>query len=200
SRIATLWGAVAALAMAAAVLYSTRGERLALAADGARTKPLVEFTPNGELIQPTGYRRWVYIGTPLTPNDLNDGMATFPEFHNVYMDPESFDYFEKTGQYRDGTVLIKELTSVGAKKATSGNGYFEGEFTGLEASIKDSKRFKEDPGHWGYFSFGHEYPLKETAMRNAVAACNDCHAKNAAGDFVFSQYYPVLRWAAGRNK
>src|SRR5262249_25677475 len=96
SRIVTVSAAVAARAVVTAVLSPTRGERIALAAEGARTKPLVEFTSNGELIQPTGYRRWVYLGTPLTPNDLNDGMATFPEFHNVYMDPESFDYFEKT--------------------------------------------------------------------------------------------------------
>src|SRR5215831_17936792 len=101
---------------------------------------LVEFTADGKLKQPVGYRKWVYIGTPLTPNDMNDGEASFPEFHEVYMDPESFAHYEKTGEFRDGTVLIKELSSVGSKEAPSGKGYFQGEFTGLEATIKDSKR------------------------------------------------------------
>ena len=124
--------------------------------------------PDGKLKQPVGYRKWVYVGEVVTPNDLNDGEATFPEFHSVYMDPESFAEYEKTGKFRDGTVLIKELSSVGSKKAPSGNGYFQGEFTGLEATIKDSKRFKDEPGSWAYFSFGHKYPLKAEAAKNAA--------------------------------
>jgi hypothetical protein len=161
----------------------------------------VEFTGDGKLKQPVGYRKWVYVGEVVTPNDLNDGEASFPEFHSVYMDPESFAHYEKTGKFRDGTVLIKELSSVGSKKAPSGNGYFQGELTGLEAAIKDSKRFKDEPGYWAYFSFGHKYPLKATVAKSAVASCNQCHQDNAAKtDWVFSQYYPVLRAAAPRSK
>ena len=161
---------------------------------------LVEFTADGKLKQPVGYRKWVYIGTPLTPNDLNGGEASFPEFHEVYMDPGSFAHYEKTGKFRDGTVLIKELSSVGSKEAPSGKGYFQGEFTGLEAAIKDSKRFKDEPGNWGYFSFGHKYPLKAEASKNAASACNQCHEDNAKADWTFTQYYPVLRAAAPRSK
>src|ERR1700740_3045570 len=97
---------------------------------------LVEFTADGKLKQPVGYRKWVYIGTPVTPNDLNGGEASFPEFHTVYIDPDSFAHYEKTGKFRDGTVIVKELSSVGSKEAPSGKGYFQGEFTGLETSIK----------------------------------------------------------------
>jgi hypothetical protein len=161
----------------------------------------VEFTADGQLKQPVGYRKWAYIGTPVTPNDLNGGEASFPEFHEVYMDPESFAHYEKTGKFRDGTVLVKELSSVGSKEAPSGKGYFQGEFTGLEASIKDSNRFKDEPGNWGYFSFGHKYPLKAEVAKNAVASCNQCHQDNAGKtDWVYSQYYPVLRAAAPRSK
>ena len=160
----------------------------------------VEFTAEGKLKQPVGYRKWVYIGTPVTPNDMNGGEAAFPEFHAVYMDPESFAHFEKTGEYRDGTVLVKELVSVGAKEATSGKGYFMGDFRGLEASIKDSKRFKDEPGNWAYFSFGHKLPLKAEATKNSAASCNACHQTSAAKDYVFSQYYPVLRAAAPHSK
>src|SRR5262250_969323 len=161
----------------------------------------VEFTADGKLKQPVGYRKWVYVGEVITPNDMNDGEASFPEFHSVYMDPESFAEYEKTGKYRDGTVLIKELSSVGSKKAPSGNGYFQGEFTGLEASIKDSKRFKDEPGNWAYFSFGHKYPLKAEASKNAAAACNQRHQDNAKkDDWVFSQDYPALRAAAPKSK
>ena len=53
---------------------------------------------NGELEQPTGYRQWVYVGTPVTPNDMNNGKAAFPEFHNVYIDPKSWAHWKKTGR------------------------------------------------------------------------------------------------------
>lgn len=165
----------------------------------ASAKPLVEFTADGKVKQPVGYRKWVYIGTPLTPNDMNDGEANFPEFHNTYMDPESFAHVEQTGEYRDGTVIVKEMTAVGSKEQTSGKGYFQGEFTGLEVSIKDSKRFPKEPGNWAYFSYGHKYPLKAEAPKNGAASCNSCHENNAK-NFVFSDVYPVLKDALAKAK
>jgi hypothetical protein len=190
----------AAVAVTAVLFYAMTGVALprAAAEDKAKAAP-VEFAADGKLKRPVGYRKWVYVGEVITPNDKNDGEAAFPEFHSVYMDPESFAVYEKTGKFRDGTVLIKELSSVGSKKASSGNGYFQGEFTGLEASIKDSKRFKDEPGNTAYFSFGHKYPLKAEVSKNTVAACNQCHQDNAKEDWVFSQYYPALRAAAPKK-
>lgn len=165
----------------------------------ADAKPLVEFTADGKVKQPVGYRKWVYIGTPVTPNDMNDGEANFPEFHNTYMDPESFAHVEQTGEYRDGTVIVKEMTAVGSKEQTSGKGYFQGDFSGLEISIKDSKRFPNEPGNWAYFSYGHKYPLKAEAPKNGAASCNSCHENNAT-NFVFSDVYPVLKDALAKAK
>src|SRR6516225_8196652 len=194
------WTAV--VAVIAAFSYALTGVAVprAAAEDKAKAAP-VEFTADGKLKQPVGYRKWVYIAPSVTPNDMNDGEAAFPEFHEVYMDPESFAHYEKTGEYRDGTVLVKELSSVGSKKSPAGDGYNQGEFTGLEAAIKESKRFKDEPGNWGYFSFGHKYPLKKEVAPNPTAACNACHEQNARKTgLVFSQYYPVLRAVAPKSK
>ena len=172
--------------------YNDKGELLRPANyEPDTTKSIVEFTPDGKAKQPVGYPKWKFLGAVVTPNDLNGGEASFPEFHNVYMDSESFDYAEKHGEYRDGTVIVKELVSVGSKEQSSGNGYFQGEFTGLEMSIKDSKRFPDEPGNWAYFSFGHKYPLKAEVVKNAAASCNSCHEQKAT-NYVFSQVYPVL--------
>ena len=67
----------------------------------------VRFNDRGELIRPQGYRQWVFVGTPLTPNDLNGGNAPFPDFHNVYIDPESWAHWKSTGEFREVTVLVK---------------------------------------------------------------------------------------------
>ncbi len=157
----------------------------------------VSFDSDGAMTRPEGYREWVYVGTPLTPNDMNGGNAPFPEFHNVYIDPSSWATYKKTGKYPDGTTLVKELISVGSKRAASGKGYFMGEFIGLEVAMKDSKRFKDEPAYWAYFSFGHKYPLAGKATMQPSVNCNSCHEASAAEDWVFSQYYPVLRDSKG---
>ena len=169
----------------------------AIAAEaGERALPKPSFNAVGELIRPDfRFREWVYIGTPLTPNDLNPPEAPFPEFHNVYIHPDDFDHWKNTGTFPDGTVIAKELVLVGSNQAVSGTGYFMGEFAGLEITIKDSTRFKDEPGYWAYFSFGHSYPLADSAKPFPTEACNACHESSAADDFVFTQYYPVLRAA-----
>lgn len=153
------------------------------------------YTQQGELLRPSGYREWIYVGTPLTPNDMNNGKAAFPEFHNVYIDPVAWSHWKKTGEFKDGTVILKELVSVGSKQSFSGNGYFEGEFQGLEAMVKDSRRFSKEPGHWGFFRFTTDDPkvLRASAASMPAKECASCHEPNAQQDMVFVQHYPVLR-------
>jgi hypothetical protein len=154
------------------------------------------FNSAGELIQPEGYREWIFVGAPVTPNELNKGKAPFPEFHAVYIHPSAYEEWKKTGTFKDGTILVKELISVGSKEAVSGKGYFMGEYLGLEATIKDSKRFKDEPAYWAYFSFTREgEPPAKTAEMMPTDKCNECHDSHADDDWVFTQYYPVLRAA-----
>src|SRR5262244_1936485 len=70
-------------------------------------KPTAVFDSQGRLELPTGFRRWAFLGAPLTPNGLNGGNASFPEFHNVYVEEKNLDDYLKTGSFPEGTVLIK---------------------------------------------------------------------------------------------
>ena len=155
-----------------------------------------KYTAKGELMMPQNYRQWIFVGAPVTPNDMNNGKAAFPEFHHVYIDPASFATYKKTGKFPNGTVIVKELAGVGAKSSASGNGYFAGEFIGVAAAVKDAKRFAKEPGNWAYFNFmGDDGKALPSAKAQATAACNACHQKNAVEDWVFTQHYPVLRAA-----
>ncbi|KIC12061.1 hypothetical protein RA19_04745 [Leisingera sp. ANG-M1] len=165
-----------------------------------------DFTAQGDAVRPQDYRRWVFVGSPLTPNALNGGEAPFPEFHNVYVEPTAFDHYAATGTWPEGTQIAKELVMVqtddstdeetGANAQVSGIGYFQGDFVGLELLVKDNARFPEEPGGWAFFSFGHGgEPYAETASAFPTDACNACHEANAEDDFVFTQFYPVLRAA-----
>ena len=167
--------------------------------------PKAEFNADGSVKIPKNWRSWIYIGTPLTPNALNNGEAPFPEFHNVYIEPKAYAQFAKTGKFPNGTQIAKELVLIrqkpkdemypdGSTDEVSGRGYFQGEFHGLELSYKDTEKYPKEPGGWVYFSFGHKaLPYDATAKVFATDKCNACHEASAATDFVFTQFYPVLR-------
>ena len=166
-----------------------------------------EFTSKKMLKVPKGkiWREWLYVGSLVTPNALNDGNAPFPEHHMVYIDPVSWAHYKKTGKFREGTVIAKELTRVrapdganknGSTDEVSGTGYFMGEYSGLEITIKSKKLYPNEPGNWAYYTFGHKpEPYNSTAKRQPAEACNACHETSAAEDFVFTQFYPVFRAA-----
>src|SRR5262249_60346913 len=77
-----------------------------------RQRYLPEYTKDGDLVLPKNWRTWVYVGSPLTLDVLNNGKANFPEYHNVYIEPGSYDIYKKTGQFPDGTIFFKELQRV----------------------------------------------------------------------------------------
>jgi hypothetical protein len=159
------------------------------------------FDSDGKLKLPTGYRRWVFVGAPLTPNGLNNGKAGFPEYHHVYVEEKNLDVYLKTGTFPEGTVIVKELTRVlnptfpdGSRTEPSGRGYFNGEFNGMDVTVKDSKRFANTNG-WGFFNFGHHpLPYAESAKEASAAECAGCHASFVAKtDMTWVQFYPLLR-------
>ena len=158
------------------------------------------FTSDGRLQIPEGFRRWIFVGAPLTPNGLNGGQANFPEFHNVYIQAQNVDAYMKTGQFPEGTVIVKELTRLlnptfpdGSRSEPSGRGFFNGAFNGIDLTVKDSKRFAKTNG-WGFFTFGHHpLPYEKTAAEAPATVCADCHkAFVAKTDMTWIQFYPVL--------
>ena len=148
-----------------------------------RTTPVVAqaqrsaavFNSDGKMQLPTGYRRWVFVGAPLTPDGLNNGKANFPEYHNVYVEARNVDAYLKTGSFPEGTVFVKELTHVldpafpdGSRTEPSGRGYFNGAYNCMDVTVKDSKRFAKTNG-WGFFNFGHHpEPCEKTAEERPV--------------------------------
>jgi hypothetical protein len=172
----------------------------------------VVFNADGTVQVPTGFRKWVFVGAPLTPEGLNDGKyncdqpggctrSNFPEYHHVYIEQKNVDAYLKTGEFPEGTVIVKELTRVlnptfpdGSRKEPSGRGYFNGVYNGIDMSIKDSKKFAKTNG-WGFFTFGHHpLPYEKTSAERPVTECAGCHIANvAATDMTWIQFYPLLR-------
>jgi hypothetical protein len=164
-----LWP-LAARAILLAVLLAASGRMPALA------DPAVRFAADGALVRPEGYRQWVFIGAPITP------------------DPQTFAHWQETGGFRTGAVVVQERVNVGSTREMSGNGFFPGRFIGLQVMVKDVKRFPETI--WGFFSFGsppYADKVKEIEGLGELD-CAGCHARGHQ-DWVFTEFYPILKAA-----
>ena len=193
---------VIALLLAGAAIFLTLGTpQTHVSADSSGG---AQYTSDGKLMLPTGYRKWIFIGAPLTPNGLNNGKAGFPEFHNVYVQEKNLEAYQKDGVFPEGTVIVKELLLLrkgnypdGSADTPSGRGFGEGEFNGMDVTVKDSKKYSKTNG-WGFFNFGHHaLPYNPTSKEASVSECAGCHMGGAAKtDMTWIQFYPVLR---GKN-
>ena len=166
----------------------------ALSGQGRMAGP--RFAGGNQLVRPEGYRQWVFVGSSLGMS-YNEGQAgDAPEFHNVYIQPEAYRQFAETGKFPDQTVLIMEVLSAGGNASINKRGHFEDRFIGIEAAIKDEKRF---PEKWAYFDFiGASGQALARAKPFPKEACWQCHNQHGAADNVFVQFYPVLRVATER--
>jgi hypothetical protein len=193
-RFPTITGAVAGGVIATAILVQS------LTGSHAQTQTCYppQYTPAGDFVLPKNFHEWVYVGSPLTPNALNGGMANFPEFHNVYIEPCSYATYLKTHVFPEGTIFFKELQLLlpaqnpdGSRSEPSGRGFFPGALNGADSTVKDSRRYA-DTGGWGYYNFNHHEPKAPTAKVKARAECAYCHMANAKKDEVWTQFYPLL--------
>ena len=169
-----------------------------LSSSSAQTpaRQLPQYTASGDLILPKDFHEWVYVGSPLTPNALNGGEAGFPEYHNVYIEPGSYEIFKQTHEFPEGTIIFKELQLTlpgqnpdGSRTEPSGRGYFPGRLNGADVTVKDTKRFAASGG-WGYFNFNHHEPKAPTAKFTDCG--HACHLASAKKDEVWTQFYPLL--------
>jgi Cytochrome P460 len=185
------------LVAVSSVLFETRP------AAAQTQQPSVVFDDQGrlKLPDPHVFRKWVFVGAPLTPNGLNNGKANFPEFHHVYVEEKNLDAYLKTGSFPEGTIFVKELTRVlkpgfpdGSRREPSGRGFFNGEFNGIDVTVKDSQRFSKTNG-WGFFTFGHHpLPYADWAAEAPASECASCHQTYVSKtDMTWIQFYPILR-------
>ena len=188
------------LGLTASALYLLVTKPVA-AAQSEQSSAVFDSDGKLKLPDPQTFRRWVFVGAPLTPNGLNNGKANFPEYHHVYIEQKNVEAYLKTGEFPEGTVIVKELTRVlkptfpdGSRAEPSGRGYFNGEYNGIDITVKDSKRFAKTNG-WGFFTFGHHpLPYAQSAEEAPASECASCHQTYVAKtDMTWVQFYPLLR-------
>lgn len=135
---------------------------------------LVLLDGAGAFQLPEGYREWILVDS--STERSHPGVFT-PDptkslLQNVYMNPDAYQAYKRTGAFLEGTVMVLESSAT-------------------LVSVK-SARF---PGGWAYFRLDAENSKAGKVPESA--GCLACHRDAAATDHVFTQFYPVLRSAAG---
>lgn len=149
-----------------------------------------------DLVRPTDYREWVYVGGGLGMTyELERNPQDPPRFGNVFVNPSAYRSFMQTGVWPDGTVLVLESRFSETDTRVSEAGRYQAGFRRVEAEVKDS-RF---PDGWAFYDFGSAGALLDTAAPLAapeVNRCIDCHTEHTAVERTFVQFYPTLLEAA----
>jgi hypothetical protein len=155
----------------------------------AKPEAAAQYTASGDLVFPKDYREWVFLtsGVNMTYSDQASGMG-HDMVDNVFVDPQSWQEFKKTGRWPDGTVMIKEPRMGANEGSISKGGTFQTEEVfGLEVHVKDSTRFK---GGWAFFVHSDDKPAQAIP---GDAECYSCHIANGAVDTTFVQFYPTAK-------
>ena len=176
SRTLTIVAAAAVFTLAA----TSRLTQTVRAAD----KP----APPATMPVPAGYREWIFLtsGMDMTygaPGAVGLTAEHHSVFDNVFVNPESYRAFMKTGTWPDNTTFVLENrlgeSDVSINKAGRTQGLA---VTGLEIHAKIN-------GEWAFYvraKDGNERLIPKPA------SCYTCHEEHAAVDTTFTQFYPTL--------
>lgn len=158
---------------------------------------VAQFTADGQLVAPKDYREWIFLssGLGMAYGPMSGAGATGenPRFENVFVNPSAYRSFLKTGIWPENTTLVLEIRSSASQLSINKNGRVQTDIAGVEAEVKDSKRF---PGKWAFFDLSGQVPSAKSIP--TAASCYTCHGQNGAVDNTFVQFYPTLIETARR--
>jgi Cu/Ag efflux protein CusF len=153
----------------------------------AVTASAIDYSPDAKMVLPKDYREWVFLSSGLGMTYIPSSAPNAnPNFDNVFVNPEAYQSFLKTGTWPDKTVLILEGRASDSKVSINKDGRMQTNVVGVEAHVKDASR-----GGWAFYSFGNGTQQVGTLLPK-TASCYSCHEQNAAVDTTFVQFYPTL--------
>lgn len=146
-----------------------------------------QFTKDGKLVRPEGYRRWVYVSSGYGMS-YNQSASGTPSFTNVFVAPAAYDNFVASGKWPDKTMFVLEIYGSTSRGSINRHGSYQTDFEGLDVEVKDEGRFADK---WAYFNFS-GMGKTASAITPARNDCWQCHDQNAAVEHSFVQFYPEL--------
>lgn len=175
----------------AAALHITNAALAETGPDVKSTVDVAEFDENGSLIFPENFDEWIFMGSSV---GLTYSNQTFnPDrpglFSDVKIEPTAYRIFKKTGEFPQGTMLMKDNRETITSQVHDTSGLTMGNSYGIEIHLKDNRVFPETGFNFYFFP-----PGEETAeVIPAPNSCISCHTQNAEYDNIFTQFYPAAQ-------
>jgi hypothetical protein len=158
-----------------------------LKATGQPQSSSPQFTADGKLVRPAGYRKWVYVSSGYGMSYTQSPSGT-QMFTNVFVAPVAYDYFAAKGKWPDKTVFVLEVYGSTTRGSINKHGSYQTELSGLDVEVKDESRFADK---WAYFNFSENSKIA-SAESPSKNECWKCHEQSAAVEHSFVQFYPEL--------
>lgn len=144
------------------------------------------YSKTGKLLLPADYREWIFLSSGIGMRYSTGGAANpNPPFDNVFVNPEAYRAFMKTGTWPDKTVLVLEVRRSETQVSINKDGRVQSSGGVAEIHVKDASR-----GGWAFYEFPNG--VKEGTLLPKDRDCYSCHAQNGAVDTTFVQFYPTL--------
>jgi Cytochrome P460 len=198
----SIWTLAACAAAAAAVTVA-----LQPGAGTAQSASDPQYASNGNLLRPKDFHTWVFVGSNLGLGYAKEVAANtvremarpqLGEYHNIYLKPEDYAAYVRTGTFPDRTVLVMDVYRAQERdaKGVVTAGSYDGQSLGVEVAVKNMNRPDGSKTDWAYYDFtdrsgGGHYPADKAA--EADGDCYACHKAHAGFDNVWVQFYPVIR-------
>ena len=153
-----------------------------------------QYTPDAQLKFPADYREWIFLSSGSGMTYGPQARQGPPQFDNVFVNPESYRAFLKTGHWPDKTIFILEVRASESHASINNAGHFQTDITGIEAEVKDGN-------NWTFYGFPltSGTPAASGKPFPRTASCYSCHSQNTAVENTFVQFYPQLYDIADRK-
>ena len=173
------------------MLSTVIGIPLANTKDQMNTLPAI-VDAKGQISLPNDFRRtMVHLGSWYVPEGAASG------FHDVYADPATVDEYRKTGKFRDGATIVKELRHATTGQFTTGNNvsHANNEIKQWFVMVKDTKnRFSNHPNWgngWGWALIKTDDTTKNVST-DYKSDCMGCHTPAQKNDWIYVEGLPTL--------
>jgi hypothetical protein len=166
-----------------------------------------QYTSTGNLVRPKDFHGWVFVGSNLglgydkevAANTAREAARpNLGEYHNIYLKPDNYAAYVRTGRFPDKTVLVMDVYRAQQRdaKGVVTAGSYNGQSLGVEVAVKNANRPDGSRTDWAYYDFtersgGGNLPAEKKAEDDGD--CYACHKAHAGYDNVWVQFYPVIR-------
>ncbi|MEJ8571175.1 cytochrome P460 family protein [Microbaculum marinum] len=161
------------------------------AADEGAASAMVK--PDGTIVMTTqNYQRdWTMLGT-----FIHLGGSGAKQINVIYTQPETVTAYRESGEFPEGTVIIKELrdgvTTGEGDDMVSSLGELKGWFAMIKPPETNPPQGPLWGDGWGWAKFNADAP-EATITTNYQTDCIGCHIPVQDTDFIHVEGYPLLR-------